>query len=93
MAKTRFRLREEAFDDLLLNFDMNEAFDLQIALVIFFGVLLSHCPLNVDRVRVVPFDQDAVIAVDNAQQSLDAFERERRQSPFETRGRGVNFND
>ena len=56
---------------------MRFGFELQVSLLSIGAVILLRCPLDIDRVRVVPFDQVAVIAINRPDEIS-----ERRDDPF-----------
>ena len=69
-----------------LHFDMRPCFQLQVAPYRIVAVIARQGPLDVDRMRVMAFDQIAVIAVHRPDQVGKGRGQRRRQAPAEALG-------
>ena len=77
-----------ALVDPALHGDVRPCFKLQVALFGIAAVVVLHRTLDVDRVRVVPFDQVGVVAVHRADEVRQRPDDSWRQTAPESRRRG-----
>jgi hypothetical protein len=76
---------EISFVDPALDSDMRSRFELQIAPPGIGAIVILQGPLDFDRMRVVPFDEIAEVAIHRADESSERSQHAGRQTAAKTR--------